>query len=482
MWAIIILSVMIILLFMGYPMVVPLIATSLLGVFLFIGGSYFFVGDFSQSHIIMSKFIEGVSPVSLIAVPLFIFAADIMTRGSSAQRLITLVMALQGHKKGGVAITTASVCALFGAVSGSTQATVVAIGKPLLPVLEQNGYSERFSLPLITSASGIALLIPPSIGMIIYASVAKTSIADLFIAGILPGILVLVLFSAYSVFHAYGHNIPTMEKATSKEVGYALMRAFLPLGFPAIIIIGIYGGFFSPLEAAAICVLYAFIVEFFIYRSISLGDIMDIAKTTGLVTAVVFVLVGAGAVFSWMIAYESIPELVLSYFGFGDSIGDIKALSDSQIAAKQTSLLIAICIAFFLGCMFVDSIVVILIFVPIFLPDINALGLDKVLIGVLITMQVAIGAVTPPFGCNIFTAVAIFRKPYYAVVRGSFPFIVLFVLAAALLIKFPDIALYLIRDDVHITRFFLYVLGVYLIMRLMIFCWNYICKKQGVGQ
>ncbi len=449
-------------------MTIPLVAAALLGAFLSMGSMFFY-----QSHMVMGKFIEGVSSVSLIAVPLFIFAADIMTRGSSAQRLINLVMALQGHKKGGVAITTASVCALFGAVSGSTQATVVAIGKPLRPVLIENGYKDTFALPLITSASGIALLIPPSIGMIIYASVAKTSIADLFIAGILPGLLVLLLFSLYSIFYAYRKKIQTMPKASMAERYAALRHALLPLGFPLIIIIGIYGGFVSPLEASAICVLYAFIVEFFIFRAINLKDVVDVAKTTGLVTAVVFILVGAGAVFSWIIALEGIPEIILTSMGFGDTI-DISALTPETLNAKKTALLVAICVAFFVGCMFVDSIVVILIFVPIFLPDINALELDKILIGVLITMQVAIGAITPPFGCNIFTAVAIFRRPYLDVVRGSFPFIALFVVAVGLLIIFPEIALFLIDEKTNKMQFFLIIGAIYLGIKLIQLGYNFI--------
>jgi C4-dicarboxylate transporter, DctM subunit len=412
---------MIVLLLLGFPMMIPLIVGAFIGFFMMFGGM-------GQMETMVQQMLAGIRPASLIAVPMFIFAADIMTRGQSAGRLIDLVMAFVGHVRGGLAISTAAACTLFGAVSGSTQATVVAVGSPLRPRMLKAGYKDSFILALIVNASDIAFLIPPSIGMIIYGVVSNTSIAELFIAGIGPGLLILVLFSIYSYIYALRNNVPTEERATWSERGKALLAALWPMGFPVIIIGGIYGGVFSPTEAAAACVLYALLLEVVVFRSITVGEVYQTAKSTGLITAVVFILVGAGAAFSWVISFAQVPQAILGAIG----ITEMGAIG----------VLFVISIAFFVGCMFVDPIVVILVLVPIFAPVVDAVGLDPVLVGVIITLQVAIGSATPPFGCDIFTAIAVFKRPYIEVIRGTPPFILILMGVAVALIFFPQIALF----------------------------------------
>ncbi|MGP9805270.1 TRAP transporter large permease [Paracoccus sp. NSM] len=419
-----ILGTMVVLLLIGFPMMVPLIIGAIVG----------FVGIFDslgQMPTLVQQVVAGIQPASLIAVPMFILAADIMTRGQSAGRLIDLVMAFLGHIKGGLAISTAGACTMFGAVSGSTQATVVAVGGPLRPRLLKAGYSDKFTLALIINASDIAFLIPPSIGMIIYGVVSGTSISELFIAGLGPGLLILLLFSVYAYIYAVRHNVPTEPPATWRERGRAVRRALWPLGFPVIIIGGIYGGIFSPTEAAAACVLYALFLEMIVFREMTPKQLYATAKSTGLITAVVFILVGAGAAFSYIISFAQIPQAVLGGIGI-DGMGPY-------------GVLFTISIAFFIGCMFVDPIVVILILVPIFAPVVQATGLDPVLVGTIITLQVAIGSATPPFGCDIFTAIAVFKRPYAEVVKGTPPFILILLTVSVLLIFFPQIALFL-RD------------------------------------
>jgi tripartite ATP-independent transporter DctM subunit len=417
-------SIMIVLLLMGFPMMIPLITGAAVGFYTMFGG-------FSQMETMVQQMMAGIRPASLIAVPMFIFAADIMTRGQSADRLIDMVMAFVGHVKGGLAVSTATACTMFGAVSGSTQATVVAVGSPLRPRMLNAGYKDSFVLALIVNASDIAFLIPPSIGMIIYGVVSNTSIAELFIAGIGPGLLILAMFATYSVIYATRHNVPTEPKASWPDRARAIRSALWPLGFPAIIIGGIYGGIFSPTEAAAACVLYALVLEVIVFRSLSLKGVYDTAKSTGLITAVVFILVAAGAAFSWVISFAQIPQAILGGIGI-DEMGPI-------------GVLFVISIAFFIGCMFVDPIVVILVLVPIFAPVVQSVGLDPVLVGTIIVLQVAIGSATPPFGCDIFTAIAVFKRPYMEVVRGTPPFIVMLLSVSVLLIFFPQIALFL-RD------------------------------------
>ena len=422
--ATILMVIMIGLLLMGFPMMIPLTTAAVVGFVMMFDG-------FGQMGTFIQQMMGGIRPASLIAVPMFILAADIMTRGQSADRLINMVMAFIGHIKGGLAISAATSCTLFGAVSGSTQATVVAVGSPLRPKMLKAGYSDSFTLALIINASDIAFLIPPSIGMIIYGVVSQTSIAELFIAGIGPGIMILFMFSLYCLFYAYKNNVPTEPKATWGERGRAVREALWPLFFPVIIVGGIYGGIFSPTEAAAVCVLYAFLLEFLIFRSLKLPDIYRIAKSTGLITAVVFILVAVGNGFSWILSFAQIPQAILESVGINE--------------AGPVGVLVTICVAFFIACMFVDPIVVILVLTPIFAPAIQATGLDPVLVGVLIALQVAIGSATPPFGCDIFTAIAIFKRPYMDVIRGTPPFIVMLITAAGLIIAFPQIALFL-RD------------------------------------
>ncbi|TVP93128.1 MAG: TRAP transporter large permease, partial [Pseudomonadaceae bacterium] len=367
---------------------------------------------------------------ALAAVPLFIFAADLMTRGHTANRLLDLVQSFVGHLRGGLPITTAASCTLFGAVSGSTQATVVAMGGPMRPKLLEKGYKDSFSLALIINASDIALLIPPSIGMIIYGVVSGASIGSLFIAGILPGLLILGLFSVYCWIASIRMGIEPEERIGWMLRLQAFKRALLPLGFPLVVVGGIYMGLFSPTEAAAIAVLYALVLEVIILRSVKITELWDVAISTGLITGVVFILVAAGNAFTYTISFAGIPQALLGPV--------IETIGDSQVL-----VLALIAVAFFIGCMFVDPIVVILILTPLFKPAVDAAGLDPVHVGVIVTLQAAIGSATPPFGCDIFTAMAVFRRPYFDVIKGTPPFILILLFATVLLILFPQISLWL---------------------------------------
>lgn len=417
-------AVMIVLLFFSFPMIVPLVIAAMVGLVHF--------SDIN-TQVIIQQMVTGISPNALIAVPMFIFAADIMTRGNTASCLLGLIQSFVGHMRGGLPITTCLSCTLFGSVSGSTQATVVSVGQIMRPKLLQAGYKDSFVMALIINASDIAYLIPPSIGMILYGTLANTSVGELFIAGIVPGIVLASLFSVYSYFHSVRHaeDIKLVERFTWGARLNAIKGAIPALGFPALIIGGIYSGIVTPTEAASFSVLYAIVVECFLHRTLKLNDIWDSAISSGLITAVVFILVGVGQAFSWYISFEQIPQGLLEPLNLE--------------AASPEYILFIIAISFFIGCMFVDSLVVLLILTPIFIPIMDAANLDPVLVGVVITLQMAIGSATPPFGCDIFTAIAIFQRPYLEVIRGTLPFIILLVVMSALLIYFPAIALFL-RD------------------------------------
>lgn len=376
------------------------------------------------------QLIAGVSPMVLLAVPMFIFAADIMSVGQTSNRLLDFVDTFVGHIHGGMAITTAATCTLFGAISGSTQATVVAIGKPMRQRLLQSGYEDEDTLSLIISSAIIALLIPPSISMIMYAVVTGASVGDLFIAGVIPGIMILAFFSVYNYIRARKKNIPRTVRLSFKERFEAFKRALAPLGFPAIIFIGIYSGTFSPTEAAAVSVLYAFILELFLFKSIRLKDFKEIALSTAVVTTAVFVLVGAGSLLSWAISYARIPQLITQ---------SVLGVDPSAI-----KILIIVTIFFYVAGMFVDSIVAIVILTPIFFPVAIAAGIHPIHLGIIVTLQAAIASISPPFGCNIFTACAIFDRPFLKVVRRLPAYLIMLIIISVLIIVFPQISLFLV--------------------------------------
>ncbi|WP_252313613.1 TRAP transporter large permease [Sinobaca sp. H24] len=415
-------GIMFVFLMLGFPMMIPLILAPLVVVIFFFPNV--------EPFFMVQQMLEGISNYALLAVPLFIFAADIMSKGRTSNRLLDFIGAFVGHLRGGYAITTAAACAVFGSISGSTQATVVAIGRPMRERLLKIGYKDSTAIAFIINASDVALIIPPSIAMIIYALTSGTSVGDLFIAGIGPGILVLLCFALYGYVHAKINNIPLAEKIGWKQRGIVTYRAILPLFFPVIIIGGIYTGLFTPTEAAAISVLYALLLEVVIYRSIKIMEIPKVALSTGLVTSAVFILVAGGQAFAWAIQFARIPQLITDTFLSGDP-GPIYVL-------------LIVSIFFFIGCMFVDPIVVILILTPIFYPAAMQAGVDPVHLGIVITFQAALGSATPPFGVDIFTASAVFNRSYMDTIRGTPPFIVMMVLIGIIVIIFEPLSLFLL--------------------------------------
>ncbi|MDA3873865.1 MAG: TRAP transporter large permease [Kiritimatiellae bacterium] len=379
--------------------------------------------------VLVQQMLTGITPPTLVCVPLFILGANLITAGDAATRLVNMIRVFTGHIPGGLPITTNASCTLFGAVSGSTQATVAAVGKTMRPMLMDAGYKSSFSLGLIINASDIALLIPPSIGFIVYGVVTQTSIGDLFLAGIFPGILIFVLFSLYSIAYSHFHKVGVLPKATRAERKKAMKEGVLVLGFPIIIIGGIYSGIFSPTESAAAGVFYALILEGLIYRTLSFKKLRESLLDASVITAVVFILVGAGQALSWLIGFLQIPQEVMPIL-IGENPGEL-------------TVVFAVIIGYFVACMFVDPIVAIYVLSPIFQPYIIELGIDPLFIGVLVVLQAAMGSATPPFGCDIFTAQLIFRRPYLEVIKHTLPFTLIEMGAAAIIIIFPQIATFL---------------------------------------
>ncbi|ENH97679.1 TRAP-T type transporter subunit DctM [Gracilibacillus halophilus YIM-C55.5] len=420
------LAIMIVLLLLNFPMMIPLIVAPLVILLIY--------NPVMSTDILMGQLITGIESPVLLCVPLFIFAADIMTSGRTSQRLLDFIGAFVGHIRGGYAVTTAAACTMFGAISGSTQATVVAIGRPMRERLLKIGYKDSNAMALIINASDAALLVPPSIGMIMYALAAGSgvSVGDLFIAGIIPGLMVFLSFAIYSIVYAKVKDIPLADRVSWRERLIAFRKSLLPLGFPIVIIGGIYTGTFTPVEASGISVLYAFILEVLIYRTIHIKKIPGIALSTGLVTSAVFVLVAGGQVFTWVLGIERIPQQI----------------TEAVLGTDPSALfvLLIVSVFFFIGCMFVDPIVVILVLTPIFVPAAEAADVNLIHLGIIVTFQAALGSATPPFGVDIFTASAVFKKPYLEVIRSTPPFIIILLVIGVLLVLFPQLSLMLVPN------------------------------------
>lgn len=414
------LIILFVLLFLGAPLMLGLLLSSFAAIQLY-------MPDIDPLWL-TQQITGGVESFTLLAVPMFIFGADIMATGQTSNRLLDLINSFVGHIKGGLAIGTAATCTFFGAISGSTQATVVAIGRPMFQRMVDKNYGVSETLALIINSANIALLIPPSVVMVMYGVVTGASVGELFIAGIGPGLLVLLFFAVFNYFDAKRKNTPVDDRASWDQRLEAFKKALLPLGFPAIIIGGIYSGFFSPTEAAAVSAVYALILEVIIYKSISIRDIGKIALSSGVVTSVVFVLVAAGNSFAWMFSLGRVPQMITSLL-LGPNAGAIKVLVMASLF-------------FFVACMFVDQLVAIIILAPMFVGPAAAAGVDPIHLGIIVTLQCAIGSATPPFGCNIFTASAVFKKPYLTVVRKTAPYFIMYFVISVIMIFFPQIALF----------------------------------------
>ncbi|MDT8379547.1 MAG: TRAP transporter large permease [Desulfotignum sp.] len=411
-------------LLLGFPFMVTLLGSLILYIAVY-------MPDLAPRMLVtmVQQVIAGVTPPALVCVPMFILSATIITSGESATRLIRMIKVFVGHLPGGLPITTNASCTLFGAVSGSTQATVAAIGGTMRPMLLEAGYKSSFTLGLIINSSDIAFLIPPSIGFIVYGVATSTSIGMLFLAGILPGLMILVMFSVYCYVYSKMNHIGTLPKASLAERIDAVKGGLPVMGFPVIIVGGIYTGILSPTEAAAAAVFYALILETIVFRSLTRERILDAFLQTGVITGVVFILVGAGQAFSFLIGFLQLPDQLLPPL-FGTDPSMLRVIT-------------IVVVVYFVACMFVDPIVAIFILSPVFQPYVVGAGVDPILLGTLVTLQAAIGSATPPFGCDIFTAQLIFRRPYLEVIGHALPFLLILILATALLITFPQIALFL---------------------------------------
>lgn len=383
-------------------------------------------------EVVAQRMFSGIDTFSLIAVPFFILAANIMKGGGMSRRIINVADKVVGHFTGGLAIATVISCMFFGALSGSSPATVIAIGGLLLPELLNAGYGEEFSLGLITSTPAIAVIIPPSIGMIIYGTVTGVSIGDLFIGGVGPGIVWGLVTMVYCYIYAKRSKVPVKKRATLKELLVAIKEAGWALGVPVIIIGGIYGGIFTPTESAVVAAIYAIIISLFVYKEMDFKDLMKESVDAAIGTAQIMVLLAAASIFSWILTREQVPQ----------------ALANTLVSITNSRILILLMINIILliAGMFIDAASIQTILSPLFLPVALNYGIDPVHLGIIMVVNGAIGMATPPFGLNLFVATGLSKKPLSTIIKGVIPFIILSLIAMAIITYVPQITLFLVNS------------------------------------
>ena len=366
----------------------------------------------------------------LSTIPLFVFMAQVMIRAKVIDDLYTFANTVIGHVKGGLGVATVLACTIFAAISGSSVATALSIGSSAIPQMKRFGYAERDALGVVAAGGTLGILIPPSGPMILYAIVSEASIGALFLAGIIPGLMLALMFSAYCMIQARGRDgINTPDWAGWPAAVSAFRRSVWALLAPPVVMGGIYFGIFTASEAAAAGSLYAVLVAVLVYRNFGFRDLWACAYATMRTSMMVFMIIAGAAMFGHAITLVRLPvgvtEAVAS-FGLGP-IGFV---------------LVVMVLIFVLG-MFLESIAIILITTPILLPTMIALGIDPIWYGILLMINLELAMITPPVGMNLFVIKGISNAPLATIVRGAAPFVIIMIVGLALLVAVPELATWL---------------------------------------
>jgi C4-dicarboxylate transporter, DctM subunit len=363
----------------------------------------------------------------LLAVPFFVLAGEIMAQGGIARRIINMVMAIVGGIRGSLAVTTVAASELFGAMSHTAVGTVVAMGRMIYPALKDGGYNERFSVGLIASSGAIAVVIPPSIAMILYAVSAEQSAVQLFTAGILPSILIGVIDAAFVMTYARLKGVPLGVKAHWETIWKTSKDASWSIGSLAVIFGGIYGGVFTPTEAAGVAVVYSLFVTMVIYREVDLRRCWQILLSSAFLISQILLIVTSAGIYSWLLTTSGIPQQI---------VASIDALHMSK-----WELLLILNIGLLIAGSFLEPPAAILILTPLLLPIVRAVGVNPIHFGIIVAVNLSLGMYTPPFGLNLFSSQAIFNAPLSRIYLGVLPFLVLNFAALLIITYVPEISM-----------------------------------------
>lgn len=377
------------------------------------------------------ELVTSVDSFPLMAVPFFILAGEIMGKGGISERLFRVANSIVGNITGGFAIATIVTCMFFAAISGSGPATVAAIGGLMIPAMVQQGYDKKFATATVAAAGSIGVIIPPSIPMVMYGITGNTSIGDLFISGIIPGVLVGVAMMAWAFYYSkkMGYR-GTNEKTSLKGILKSTWDAKWALLIPIIILGGIYGGYFTPTEAAVVAVVYGLFAAMVLYRELKIKDLPKVIYDSALTTATVLIIVGAANAFGRLLTVEQIPNQIANWL-----IG---------ISSNPIVIILLISVLLLIVGMFMDTLAAIIILTPILLPIVVQVGYDPVHFGILMVVNLAIGFFTPPVGVNLFVGSGISGVSMEALSKAVIPYIVAMLLVLLLITFVPQLVLMLL--------------------------------------
>jgi C4-dicarboxylate transporter DctM subunit len=380
-------------------------------------------------EIVSQRLFTGLDQFAIMAIPFFILAGAFLTSGGVATRIVNFATTLVGAMRGGLALSAVLSCAFFAALSGSSPATVVAIGSIMIPAMVKQGYPKSFGVGVVATSGGLGILIPPSIVMIIYAVSTNTSVGQLFIAGIVPGVLMAVTLMLVTWLVAKKHNYPTLPQASLREIWQAFRDSIWGLLIVVIVIGGIYGGIFTPTEAAAVSAVYAFVIAVFVYGDLKLRDVPRVLRESANMSAMLLYIITNAILFSFLLTSENIPQHLAQWIV-------------EQGLSPWMFLMFVNVLLFFAGD-FMEPSSIILILAPIFLPVAIKLGIDPIHLGIVMTINMELGMITPPVGLNLYVASGLARMGLTEVTLAAAPWILVVTAILMLVTYVPQVALWL---------------------------------------
>jgi len=406
---------------LGAPLFAVIAASAMLG----------FQGQDSDLMIMAIEIQSIASMPFLAAIPLFTFAGYLLSESNAPKRLVRLTGALLGWMPAGLAIVCLAACAFFTAFTGASGVTIIALGAILYPALKQDGYGDKFNLGLVTSAGSLGLLFAPSLPLILYGVIAEVSIDNLFLAGILPGLLMLIMLSGYSLWVNRGIRKP-LSSFSIKEVGAALRESLWELPLPIVVLGGIYSGFFAVSEAAAITALYVLIVEVLILREIPLRELPRIMRSSMVLVGGILIILSASVASTSYMIDADIPQRLFE-------------LVATMVSSQTTFLILLLLFLLILGAI-LDIFSAIVLVVPLILPIAAGYGVNEVHLGIVFLAAMQLGYLTPPVGLNLFIASYRFEKPIMHVYSATFPFLIILMLSVILITFLPQLSLFFLSD------------------------------------
>jgi len=384
-------------------------------------------GDGRIGNIVIDAW-DAANKEILLSIPLYILAGNIMSRGAMAARLIRLMKAVSASIPGGLAIAAILSCALFAAVSGSGTVTLIAVGAVMYPALLAAGYSKSFAIGALCAAGTLGIIVPPSIPLILYGVMTQTSVADLFMAGVGPSLVLIALLSGYALWH---NRAIRGQGWSLRETWSALREGIWALAMPVIILGGIYSGAFTATESAAVAVVYAMLIEIFVYRELGFADLYDVVGETTRLLGSLFPVLMLALSLNIFLAYQQVPELL---------VGSLSEVVDSRIGFLLGINLFLLAV----GCV-MDIGSAILILAPMLQPIAAAQGIDAVHFGIITVVNLEIGYLTPPLGLNLIVAMTVFREDFWTVCRAVVPFAILLLIGLQIVTFWPGLSLILLK-------------------------------------